>query len=115
MQSSSARVEANDRIHYRLKNWGAFQRANVDDGPPEHPVPAEWQSQVTDRGKWPAEPLEDHYIDECDAERVQRGIILCMEHHKAVAMVLVRHYHYQVAGSMHNLRKARNKFWRYLF
>ena len=112
MLTALAREDANDRIHYRLKNWGAFQRANADDGPADNPVPAEWQSQITDDNVWPPEELADTYIDECDAERIQHALILCSERDNVVAMILRRHYYYRMTSS--GVHIAINKFWRYL-
>ena len=72
-----------------------------------------WQTQVTGR-VLSIEPLEEYYIDDEDAEKVQKAIMLCMSRDKKVAMILVQHYHYRSTTASRLVYRARNKFWRYL-
>lgn len=103
----------NDRVHYRLKNWGAFKRVNTACGPMESPMSSIWQGQITDDYP-PVDLFEEYYIDNTDAEKVQKAMMMCMSCDKRVAMILVQHYHYRSGSASHLVHKARNKFWRYL-
>lgn len=79
----------------------------------EMPMGSSWQGQITDDYP-PIDLFEEHYIDNEDAEKVQKAIVLCMSCDKKVAMILVQHYHYRSNDVSHLVHKARNKFWRYL-
>ena len=112
--SSDRDGSRDSRTHYRLKNWGAFKRFGTDTGPLENPISASWQGQVT--GDYPPDDdPEEHYIDEEDAERVQKAILLCNARDQQTARILTEHYHHRNMGFAHVVRTARNKFWRYLY
>lgn len=115
MSAVLASTNSSDQIHFRLKNWGAFQRANANVGPAENPEPASWQEQITETDRWPPEPPVEHYIDNEDAVKVQKAVVLCMENDRITAMALIRHYHYRTFTAPKLVHMALSKFWRYLF
>ena len=103
--------QRDNAVHYSLKNWGAFIRNGMQDGPREHLQGASWQRQIKDNDNWldldAPEP-----IDEDNAERTQMAMVLCMVHDMDIAMLLTKHY--RDGWNIPNARHARNKFWRFL-
>ena len=106
----TVKEKRDNSVHYSLKNWGAYVRQDFKDGPWENPSPASWQGQVTDRVT--GEPPDPHYIDEDNAIRTQQAMIACMLRDMETAMLLTKHY--RDGWDVPRLRKARNKFWRWL-
>ena len=100
-------------IHFRLSNWGRFQRDGMKSVPSRHPKSASWQGQIVNVGDiWDADPPDP--IDDDDAEDIQVAIIRCTIHDLKSATILKKHYRDGWSISEKVIKTARNKFWKYL-
>ena len=98
-------------IHHSLKNWALYVRRGTTDGPKETPQSAKWQSEVSNR----VQAIDSHermYVDEEAAELIHKALIRCQLHDLATTLQLKAHY--RDGWTVDNLRKCRNKFWRFL-
>ena len=99
-----------NQIIWSLVNWGYFVRQGMDVIPPADPRGASWHQQVDD--KYPDDTDQPFDVDEDAAERTQHAMVRCMIHDMETAMLLTKHY--RDGWAVANIRKARNKFWRFL-
>jgi len=110
MTVSRLRDRRDSETIVRLINWSRAINAAWQDGPRQNAKSASWHGLVED--KYPDEGDPPTAIDEDDAERTQRAMGLFMGHDSKTANVLIAHYRdgFDVRG----LRRARNRFWRWL-
>ena len=104
-----------NRVDWRLSNWGRVVNADWQDGPRRNPKSQAWQDQVTQSYVDEGLPLPEP--DRADAEEVHQAMIRCMKTDMDTARVLTRHYRdYWYSGERHNkmLAALRFRFWRWL-
>ncbi len=111
VRPESIKDHRDNRTTWRLANWGAFIRAEWQDGPHLDPKNSTWMGQIVDEhsGNLPDPPA---YIDAEDGERTQYAMIRFMIYDTGAANVLIRHYRDMLR--VRGLRKSRNLFWRWL-
>lgn len=106
-----------NRLQWRLVNWGKFINAGMGPVPSEHPDSASWHEQIVN----PGDSMEDAaFIDDDDAEAVQHAMVCFMVHDIRAANVLIKFYrdgmdaNGAIKADDPGLRRIRNKFWKYL-
>jgi len=118
VKSESLKDRLDNKVMWRLVNWGAYQRAGFQDGPHLDPKYASWQNQILKDGDKHAD-IEGPppYIDELDGAKTQTAMI---EFKKAVLdahRLLTLHYRdglFLQRKHRKTIRIARNLFWRWL-
>jgi len=99
-----------DFVAVKLINWARAINAGWQDGPGANPQGPLWPSQIK-QGYVDDESLPPP-IDEDDAEATQHAMIRMMIHDMLTANILIGHY--RDNRNVQGLRRARNRFWRWL-
>jgi len=101
-------------VHFRLRNWGLHQRSEMRAGPRENPRPSSWQDQITGRIlAFDYDCNQPQHIDVDDAVFTHKALMLCSILEPDVYKILAGYYRDQEYKGVF-IRKARNKFWKYL-